>query len=105
MEASPIANLSLVFDLVGRDLSASKAFKDVGDSAEKAGKQGENSGGLIAKGMKLAGGALLGAGLIEGFKSLYDAAAESAKIGALTTQVIKSTGGAAGVSAKQVGDL
>jgi hypothetical protein len=95
----------LVFDLIGRDLSASRAFKDVGDSAERAGKQGEASGNLIAKGMKLAGGALLGAGLISGFKSLYEAAAESAKIGALTTNVIRSTGGAAGVSAKQVGDL
>jgi len=100
-----VANLSLVFDLVGRDLSASKAFKDVGDSADRAGKSGENFGSLVSKGLKLAGGALLGAGLIEGFKSLYDAAAESAKIGRLTEQVIKSTGGAAGISAKQVGDL
>jgi phage-related minor tail protein len=100
-----VANLSLVFDLVGRDLSASKAFKDVGNSAERAGQQGEAFGGKLASGLKLAAGALLGAGLIEGFKSLYDAAAESAKIGRLTEQVIKSTGGAANVSAKQVGDL
>jgi hypothetical protein len=100
-----VANLSLVFDLIGRDVSASKAFKNVGDSAERAGKQGENFGTKLAGGLKLAGGALLGAGIIEGFKSLYDAAAESAKIGRLTTQVIKTTGGVANVTAKQVGDL
>jgi hypothetical protein len=99
-----VANLSLVFDILARD-SASPAFRSAGNSAERAGKQGEQAGGLISKGMKLAGGALLGAGLIEGFKSLYDAAAESAKIGRLTEQVIRSTGGAAGISAKQVGDL
>jgi hypothetical protein len=55
--------------------------------------------------MKLAGGALLGAGLIEGFQTLYEGAAESARITRLTEQVIKSTGGAAKLSAAQVGDL
>jgi hypothetical protein len=40
-----------------------------------------------------------------GLTKLYEAADESRKIGALTTQVIKTTGGAAQISAKQVGDL
>jgi hypothetical protein len=80
-------------------------FKSVGDSAERAGKQTTGFGTQMAGAMKVAAGALLGAGLIEGFKSLYQAADESRKIGALTSQVIKSTGGAAQVSAKQVGDL
>jgi hypothetical protein len=99
-----VANLSLVFDVLAKD-NASPTFKKVGDSAEQAGKQTSGFGSTMASGMKLAAGALLGAGLIEGFKSLYEAADESRKIAALTTQVIKSTGGAAGVSAKQVGDL
>jgi hypothetical protein len=99
-----VANLSLVFDILARD-NASGAFRDVGNAAEKAGNQGQNFGNRLASGVKLAAAGLLGAGLIEGFKSLYDAAAESAKIGALTTQVIKTTGGAAGLTAKQVGDL
>jgi phage-related minor tail protein len=91
-----VPNLSLVFDLIGRDVSASKSFKDVGDQAERTGKMGEKAGSGIASGLKMAGAALLGAGLVEGFKSLYEAADESRKIAALTTQVIKSTGGAAG---------
>src|SRR3954452_6296761 len=98
-------NLALVFDLIGNDRSASKAFSDVGDSAERAGKSGEGFGSKISSGLKVAAGALAGAGIVEGFMSLYDAAAESAKIGRLTEQVIKSTGGTAGVTAKQVGDL
>jgi len=100
-----VANLSLAFDLVGRDVSASRAFKDVGDAADRAGKSGENFGSKIASGLKVAGAAFLGSKLVEGFVDLYDAAAESAKIGRLTENVIKSTGGAAQVSAKQVGDL
>jgi hypothetical protein len=100
-----VANLSLVFDVLARDSGASSTFKSVGDSAERAGKQTTGFGTQMAGAMKVAAGALLGAGLIEGFKSLYQAADESRKIGALTSQVIKSTGGAAQVSAKQVGDL
>jgi hypothetical protein len=99
-----VPNLSLIFDVLAKD-NASGTFKNVGDSAERAGKQTSSFGSTMASGMKIAAGALLGAGLIEGFKSLYQAADESRKIAALTTQVIKSTGGAAGVSAKQVGDL
>lgn len=41
----------------------------------------------------------------EFFAGAIDEARESQKVSALTAQVIKSTGGAAGVSAKQVGDL
>jgi hypothetical protein len=99
-----VADLSLVFDVLARD-NASSTFKSVGDSAERAGKQTSGFGSMMSSGMKVAGAALLGAGLIEGFKSLYEAADESRKIANLTTQVIKSTGGAANVSAKQVGDL
>jgi hypothetical protein len=100
-----MAALSLVFDLLGRDVSASKAFNDVGDSADRAGRKGEGFGSSISTAMKVAGGALLASGIVEGFKSFYDAAAESAKIGRLTENAIKSTGGAAKVTAKQVGDL
>jgi phage-related minor tail protein len=42
---------------------------------------------------------------VETFKGLYDAAAESARISRLTESTIKSTGGAANITAKQVGDL
>src|SRR5690348_13180635 len=39
------------------------------------------------------------------FSGAIDEARESQKVSALTAQVIKTTGGAAGISAKQVGDL
>ena len=99
-----IASLQLVFDVLAKD-NASSTFRQVGDSAGKAGKQAESGLGKVTNAAKLLGGALLGAGLISGFKSLYDAADESRKIAARTEGVIKSMGGAAGVTAKQVGDL
>jgi len=99
-----VADLALTFDLLARD-NASRSFRAVGNSAERAGKQGHTAGSLISSGMKMAAAGLLGSGLIAGFTSLYQAADESRKIGALTAQVIKTTGGAAGTSAKQVGDL
>jgi phage-related minor tail protein len=99
-----VANLALVFDILAKD-GASGPFKNVGDAAENAGKQTSAFGASMSSAMKLAGGALLGAGIVEGFKALYNAADESRKITNLTAQVIKSTGGAAKVSAKQVGDL
>jgi len=99
-----VAALSLVFDLLARD-RASSEFRRVGDAAERAGRQGHGFGTSISGGMKLAAGALAAAGLGTMFAGFISDAAESAKIGRLTTQVIKSTGGAAGITAKQVGDL
>lgn len=99
-----MANLALVFDILAKD-GASGPFKNVGNAAERAGQQTSKFGSAMSSALKLAGGALLGAGLVEGFKALYNAADESRKIGNLTAQVIKSTGGAANVSAKQVSDL
>lgn len=51
------------------------------------------------------GGAVAVGGAIELGKGAFDAAMESQKIAAQTEAVIKSTGGAAGVTAKQIGDL
>jgi hypothetical protein len=94
----------MVFDLLARD-NASKAFNDVGDSAERAGHKTDGFGSTMVSAMKVAGGAIAAAGIIEGFKSFYDAAAESARISALTQAAITSTGGAAKITAQQVGDL
>lgn len=99
-----MASLSLVFDLLARD-NASPGFKSAGESAEHAGGKISGFGSSIAGAMKLAGGAIAGAGIVEGFKSFYDAAAESAKVAALTQAAITSTGGAAHVTAQQVSDL
>jgi hypothetical protein len=99
-----VANLALVFDLLAKD-NASGAFRNVGNAAETAGTRTSKFGTAVAGAMKLAAGAFLGAGLVQGFKALYEAADESRKIAALTGAVIKSTGGAANISAGQVGDL
>jgi hypothetical protein len=66
------------------------------------------TGGLsrLQGGIVLASGALLaGSGLVAGLTSLYTQAAESARIGRITAQVIKSTGGAAQITAGQVSSL
>ena len=78
----------------------------------EAGKLGKRFGGVMhnAIGSALGGlGALTGAALGEGlshlFGSFIEDARESAKISRVTEAVIKSTGGSAQVSAKQVGAL
>lgn len=62
-------------------------------------------GGIAKAATGLFAAAFAGGAIVNGFKSFYDAAAESARIGRLTNQVIQSTGGAANVSADQVGNL
>lgn len=103
-----MADLSLVFDLLARD-KASPEFDKVGDAAQRAGKKADSSGGgfggMVKSGLAMAGAALVGAGIVSGFKSFYDAAEESMKISKVTASVIKSTGGAAGLTSDQVGNL
>jgi hypothetical protein len=57
--------------------------------------------------MKVGAGITAGVTLpvVAAFKGMYDAAAESAKIGKVTEQIIQDTGGAAKLSAGQIGDL
>lgn len=99
-----MASLALVFDILAKD-NASSTFKQVGDEAERTGKKAESGLGSIVSAAKVAGAAILGAGIISGFRELYDAAAESARIARLTENAIRSTGGAAKITAGQVGDL
>lgn len=62
-------------------------------------------GGIAKAATGLFAAVFVGGAVVNGFKSFYDAAAESAKIGRLTQQVITTTGGAAQLSADQVGNL
>lgn len=99
------------FDILGRD-KASPAFDKVSRSAERTEKK---FGFLAARSHGLTAGMTAGFGKIAGamaavatvsvFKSFIDEARESRKVAALTQSIIKSTGGAAKISAKQVGDL
>jgi hypothetical protein len=106
------------FDAFGRK---SKVFgKNIGDNIRK-GVDAHRLGGFVGKnigsGMRVGiGGPLKGiAGLMAGafaavsavkvFGTFITEARESAKIGRITAQVIKSTGGAANITAVQVGKL
>lgn len=78
-----------------------KLDSEVGGEVDSAGKRLGSRLGTAMKVGALGGGAALVALL----KGSADEAREAQKVGALTTQIIKSTGGAAKVSAQQVGDL
>lgn len=85
-------------EILGDARSLRRAFGD----AERAGSGFARGIGKVAV---FAGAALGAAGLAGALKGAVDAARESQKIGRQTEAVIRSTGGAAKVSAKQVGDL
>lgn len=104
------AYVSLVPSLKGAQSAISKEF---GGVSTELGKQGDAAGkgfggGLVNAAKKFAGPLALAFGAIKVKDFLGDAigeARESQKVGALTESIIKSTGGAAQISAKQVGDL
>lgn len=78
-----------------------------GDAAgNKAGKGFASKFGGFAKiaGVALAGGLAVGA-VTSGLSNMAEAAQESAKVTAQTVQTIKATGGAANITADQVGEL
>src|SRR5690349_17030836 len=68
---------NLAWDLIGRDISASKALNDVANSADRAGKSGEHCGHLMKTGLGVATGALAGAGLIAGLKDVVTASSNA----------------------------
>jgi acid phosphatase family membrane protein YuiD len=103
-----VASLALAFDILARD-RASKTFDKVGDSADRAGKRGKSFGTAMKAGVGLAAGALAAVGLSDligkATAAVSDSIAEAReaqKVGAITRSIIKSTGGAAKVSAAQV---
>lgn len=93
------------------------AFAGLPKEADSAGRKvekefdeaGKSSGNALTNGIKTALGAAaayMSFDAIKGFLTdANDEARESQKVGALTAQVIKSTGGAAKVTAEQVGNL
>lgn len=82
---------------------ATGVTKETDAAARTAGKR---FGGIFSGSLKsVIGGALAGIGVTRLLSDSLGEAREAQKVGALTTQVIKSTGGAAHVTAEQVGDL
>lgn len=89
---------------------ASANLKKIGDTGAKLGtdlKQGLAGGIQAATGLNLASLSLVGGltALGAGLKYAVDQAAEAEKIMAQTEAVVKSTGGAAGLTAGQIADL
>jgi hypothetical protein len=99
--------ISIVGKYDGKDIA--KAQRELNAMAKSAGiaTKGATDVGNGFKSMagKLAIGALAIGGVTAGFTSLINAAQQSAKVQATTVQIIKSTGGAARVTAGQVAEL
>lgn len=87
----------------GRDESKA-AYSSATKGSEKFGKATEGAKRSLGL-FKLAAGAVAAGGLVGFLKESNAQARESQKVGAQTAAVIKSTGGAAGLTAKQFGDL
>ena len=87
--------------------------RQMGPVSKEADKQGKKAGGRFSKAfgggvgkLAAAAGGLAVFSQVAGFlKDANAEAREAQKVGAVTTQVIKATGGAAKVTAGQVGDL
>lgn len=93
---------------------AAKLQGEVGSTLGRAGQTGgqrasRGFGSTFGASMKslfaATAGLAIGSGLVSFFKDANAEARESQKVGALTAQVIKSTGGAAKVTARDVGNL
>jgi len=94
--------------------SSRRRVKEIGETADRSerkmrafGTTSVNASGKLRASLGLAslGWAAAGVALVAGFKAVNSEATESVKTTAQTTAVIKSTGGAAHVTAGQVGDL
>jgi len=91
-----------------------KLQSQLGDDMAKTGKvagdkAGKSFGGAFSSHLKsvvgIGAGLALGGGALDFLKDSMSEARDAQKVSAQTAQVIKSTGGAAGASAKQIGDL
>lgn len=111
-----MAKRTLTVEITGDVDGARRAFRQLEDDAGRSGDgvvatfRGK-LGGLKGIGSDILGG-LIGGGVVAGFTSLQPAIAgvvdeytESVRVGRETERVIRTTGGAAGVTANQVSDL
>lgn len=103
---------SLAFRVLATDDGASKVMSSIGTHAGQVegrltllSKAGHQMGAGMKQAFGLAAAAVIGGGLIEGLKSLWQEAQASNLVTKQTEAVIKSTGSAAHVTADQVGDL
>lgn len=95
-----MAERSLKLLIAGDAAGALRALGQTGDAADGIGTKFAKFGKVAAAGFAAAGVAAVAFG-----KSAVEAAAESQKISKITEQLVKTTGGAAKISAEQVGEL
>lgn len=100
-----MATRELKIEILGDASKAQKAFGEVGSASDQLEGKTSKLGGGFSKMAGLAAGAFAAAGVGAAIKGALDAAAEAQKVSAQTEAVLKSTGGAAGVTGKYVGDL
>lgn len=90
---------------VGRSFGSELENQASGPAGSAGGKVGGIFGSSLGKAAAAVGGLALAKQGIDFFGDAIDAARESAKVSAQTEAVIKSTGGAAKLTAEQFGDL
>lgn len=100
-----MATRELKIEILGDASKAQKAFGEVGSASGQLEGKTSKLGAGFTKMAGLAAGAFAAAGVGSAIKGALDAAAEAQKVSAQTGAVVKSTGGAAGVTADHVGDL
>lgn len=98
-----VAYISLVPSFAGGTAKIERELGGIGDGAGK--RAGKGFSAAFGKAASLAVPLLAGAAILGQVKDVFAAASESRKIAALTAQVIKTTGGAAKITADQVADL
>jgi hypothetical protein len=101
-----VPDVNVVIGVDGK--AAVQGIKDVGDAAEKSEGHLSKMGGALGDIAKIAGGIVLAKAFETGTSAIRDAfnaAADYQKMQAATNAVIESTGGKAGVTAKQVTEL
>ena len=96
-----MANPQIIVEYVAKTDQLVKGMRSAGKETESFGGRMKGMG----KAALVAGGAAGVAALAASVKIGVDEMTEAAKVGAQTEAVLKSTGGAAGVSSKQVADL
>jgi len=95
----------LIVEIVGDTSKLEKAFKTAGRDAEGFAHKTQSLGSRVAKAGLFAGAAAGLGALTVATKAGVSEFLDSQKVAAQTAAVLKSTGGAAGVTAKQVDDL
>lgn len=88
----------------GKDESGAKTLDKQATGARNVGKETKKAAGGLGI-FKMAAAGVAGVGLVNFFKSANSEARDSQKVNAQTAAVLKSTGGAAKITAAQVGAL